>query len=146
MTAHDNIADIGTQWHTANMKLGSIACAIVTLVISSAICATSAMAEQLRFTGQTTANVVLIKDTLRQIQLVGQAQNNCGVISAVEASILPKNFQPSKAYRVGAGSVIYEAWSTMMCGNEIKFLISFWPAPDGGMMFAVGYPYPSDAP
>lgn len=128
------------------MKLSSITHAVVALFISSALCATSAIAEQLRFTGQTTANVVLIKDTLRQIQLVGQAQTNCGVISAVEASILPKNYQPSKAYRVGTWSVIYETWSTMMCGNEIKFLISFWPAPDGGMMFAVGYPYPSDAP
>jgi len=128
------------------MKLGSITFAFVATFVTSAICATSAIAEQLRFTGQTTANVVLIKDTLRQIQLVGQAQNNCGVISAVEANILPKNFQPSKAYRVGAGSVTYETWSAMMCGNEIKFLISFWPSPDGGMMFAVGYPYPSDAP
>jgi hypothetical protein len=112
----------------------------------STVCATSAMAEQLRFTGQTTANLVLIKDTLRQIQLVGQAQNNCGVVSAVEASILPKGFQPSKAYRVGDGSIIYETWSTTMCGKEIKFLISLWPAPNGGMMFAVGYPYPPDAP
>ena len=104
------------------------------------------MAEQLRFTGQTTANLELIKDTLRHIQLIGQAQNDCDVISAVEATVHPEDFLPSKAYRVGEGQVIYETWSTIMCGSEVQFLISFWPAPEGGMMFAVGYPYPADAP
>lgn len=128
------------------MKPASIAFAVVALVISSTVCATPAIAEQLRFTGHTAANLVLIKDTLRQIQLVGQELHNCGVVSAVEATVLPKDFQPSEAYRVGKGSVSYETWSTTMCGNEIKFLISFWQAPNGGMMFAVGYPYPPGAP
>jgi hypothetical protein len=120
----------------------------VTLAFAAtlSVSAAPAMAEQLRFTGQTTANLQLIKDTLRQIQLIGQSQNGCGVISAVEATVHPKDFQPAKAYRVGKGQVIYETWSTAMCGSEVKFLISFWPAPEGGMMFAVGYPYPADAP
>ena len=111
------------------------------------LCASPVMAEQLRFTGHTTASVVLIKDTLRHIQLVGQGQKNCGRISSVEASVLPDDYLPSDtAYRVGVGRVIYERWSADLCGEAVRFLISFWPSADGGALFAVGYPYPADAP
>ena len=99
----------------------------------------------MRFTGQTTADLQLIKDALRQIQLIGQARNDCGVISAVEASVHPQDYLPSEAHRVGEGQVTYETWSTIMCDTEAKFLISFWEAPEGGTMFAVGYPHPTDA-
>ncbi len=147
MSANDNIADIGRRLYKTTMKAINVARAAIALVSSITICATPAMAEQLRFTGRTTANVVLIKDALRHIQLIGQGQRECGIISAVEASVLPESYSPSEAaYRVGDGPVIYESWSTTMCGDVVKFLISFWPAPDGGTLFAVGYPYPADAP
>ena len=128
------------------MNLTSIAHAACAAAATFAICAAPAMAEQLRFTGRTTANIELIKDTFRQIQLIGQAQIDCGVISAVEAAVHPADFQPNEAYRVGQGQVIYETWSATMCDAEVKFLISFWEAPEGGTMFAVGYPYPADVP
>ena len=128
------------------MKLASITRATFAIAAALSVCATTAMAEELRFTGQTTANLELIKDTLRQIQLIGQARNDCGVISAVEAAVHSEDFLPSEPYRVGEGQVTYEPWSTIMCGSEVKFLISFWAAPEDGTMFAVGYPYPADAP
>lgn len=141
----DPIADVENLWHNSTMKLASIARATFAIAATLTFCATPAMAEQLRFTGQTTANLDLIKDTLRQIQLIGQARNDCGVISAVEAAVHPEDFLPNEAYRVGEGQVTYETWSTTMCDSKVKFLISFWAAPEGGTMFAVGYPYPADA-
>lgn len=128
------------------MKIKNIVRAAVVVTGSGTLCAAPAMAEQLQFTGQTTANIMLIKDTLRNIQLVGQGQRNCGVISAVDARVLPESYLPPGPYRVGKGQVVYETWSTTLCGDVVKFLISFWPAPEGGTQFAVGYPYPADAP
>lgn len=142
----DHIADVGCHCDTITMNMKNIVRAAVVIAGSVTLCAAPAMAEQLRFTGQTTANVMLIKETLRNIQLVGQGQRNCGVISAVDARVLPESYLPTGAYRVGKGKVVYETWSTTMCGDVVKFLISFWPAPDGGTLFAVGYPYPADAP
>lgn len=145
-SADDPIAGIKFYRQSTNMGLGRVALGNFVIAAALTVCAIPAMAEQLRFTGRTTANLDLIKDTLRHIQLIGQARNDCGVISAVEAAVHPQDFQPAEAYRVGEGQVTYETWSATMCDTEVKFLISFWAAPEGGTMFAVGYPYPADAP
>ena len=129
------------------MDKSIIARAAIALTACFSLWAVPVTAEQLRFSGQSTADMALIKDTLGHIQVVGQGQRDCGVISAVDASILPEGYSPADSgYRVGQGKVTYESWSATMCGETVKFLISFWPASDGGTMFAVGYTYPSDAP
>lgn len=114
---------------------------------STLLCAFPANAEQLSFTGRTTADIILIKDALRHIQLIGQGERNCGTISAVEATVLPESYSPRKPFPpVAANRVIYESWSANLCGDVVKFLISFWSSDDGGTMFAVTHPYPADAP
>ena len=50
--------------------------------------AAPAQADQVRFTGDTTASETLIKDALRNIQLVMLSYNDCPTLERVEASVL----------------------------------------------------------
>jgi hypothetical protein len=109
--------------------------------------AAPATADQVRFTGNTTADTTLIRDALQNILLVGQAQLKCTSLEAVEATILSPKYRPPEAYaQPDKRKSTYESWNATLCGRPTKFLITFWPADDGGTMFAVGYPYPRDAP
>jgi hypothetical protein len=106
-----------------------------------------ARAGQVQFTGSTTANQLLIKDTLQNILQFSYTRSKCETLSTVNANVLPKNYVPSDPkYRVGNPPVIYESWSATLCGEQLKFLVSFWPSPEGGTMFGIGFPYPPDAP
>lgn len=106
-----------------------------------------ALADQVRFTGNTTADVTLIKDALHNILLYGNATDHCATLESVEAKILSPSYKPADAAtRPEAGKGTYESWTATLCGKPIKFLITFWPASDGGTMFAVTVPYPADAP
>jgi hypothetical protein len=109
--------------------------------------ATPAAAETLRFHGDTAANGTLIRDALRNVQLVGQGRFECGVISEVEAAVLPASYKLADMQRLAKGAdVIYERWIVTLCGRKEPFLIGFWPAREGGVMFNVRHPYPDDAP
>jgi hypothetical protein len=124
------------------IRLPNVALGLVALAISQV-----SLADQVHFNGQTTANDLLIKDTLENILLFARATEKCSSLEAVDAVILPTNYAPSDPhYRAGKGTVTYESWNATLCGKHIKFLISFWPSSEGGTMFAVGYPYPRDAP
>jgi hypothetical protein len=113
----------------------------------SLVAASPAWADQVHFTGQTTATPQLIKDTLQNILLFSHTTKKCDTLSAVESTILPKTYVPTDPkYRVGQPPIVYESWYATLCGEQTKFLISFWPSPEGGTMFSVGYPYPPDAP
>ena len=105
-----------------------------------------AQADQVRFTGTTTADVTLIQDALRYVLLIGESQN-CSSLEAVESVILSPRYKPKDAAtRPESGNGTYEAWTATLCGKPTKFLMTFWPAEQGGTMLAVGYPYPADAP
>ena len=114
-------------------------------VVALSTLASPALAETLRFTGQTTADQTLIKDTLRAVQEYIVALKNCSVIMGVDATILASSYAPSDAkYRV-APKETYERWVVEACGSKTSFLIGYWPAEDGGMNFNVSYPLPKDA-
>lgn len=105
------------------------------------------LADQVHFTGATTADVTLIKDALHQILLYSNATEHCPTLEGVEAKILSPTYKPvDAAKRPEAGKGTYESWTATLCGKPVKFLITFWPASDGGTMFAVTHPYPPDAP
>jgi hypothetical protein len=107
----------------------------------------AASPQQVRFTGRTTADAVLIGDALGNILRFASASRNCQALSAVEASVLPADYVPGDPkYRVGEGKVVYERWDANLCGEVTTFLVHFWPSPQGGTMFSVSYPYPPDAP
>jgi len=102
-----------------------------------------ASADQVRFTGRTTADRTLISDTIRNVLFVGKARLNCSELGLVEAEVLPKDYVPPKGPgQEGKAPTIYERWTATFCGQKVPLLIAFWPASDGGMMFRVEYPYP----
>jgi hypothetical protein len=106
-----------------------------------------ANAEQVRFTGSTTADVTLIKDALHNILLYGVARDECSSLESVEAKILSPSYKPADAAtRPEAGKGTYESWTATLCGKPTKVLMTFWPADDGGTMLAITVPYPADAP
>jgi len=111
----------------------------VTLLVS-----TSGRCDQLRFTGTTRADMTLIKDALRNVQLIAQAKFNCQSIEAVEAEVLPFDYKPTGGpHPEGEAKSQYESWLVTMCGRKEKFLIATWQAPSTpGVMFRVGYPFP----
>ena len=109
--------------------------------------AQSALADQVHFTGNTTADVTLIKDALQNILVYSKVAENCPTLDGVEAQILSPAYKPvDAATRPEAGNGTYESWTATLCGKSVKFLITFWPASEGGTMLAVTYPYPIDAP
>jgi hypothetical protein len=109
----------------------------------------SASADQVRFTGQTTADQMLAVDTLNTVARLGPARFNCPTVEAVEAQVLPESFiPPGKDNPEGSNPTTYERWDATFCGKVVPLLIAFWPAAEGGMMFRVGLPFPPspDAP
>lgn len=102
--------------------------------------------DQLRFTGHTRADITLIKDALRNVQLIAQAKFNCQSIEAVEAEVLPFGYQPPGGpHPEGDAKSQYESWVVTMCGRKEKFLLATWQVPSTpGTMFRVGYPFPSE--
>ena len=105
-----------------------------------------AHADQVAFTGNTTANVTLIKDALHNILLYADATAHCSSLESVEARVISPAYKPADAAtRPEAGKGTYESWTVSLCGKPTRFLLTFWPASDGGTMFAVTVPYPADA-
>ena len=121
--------------------------AILSAALAASVLAAPAHADQVRFTGQTTADDLLVRDTVQYILKFGYAAWNCPTLEAVEAVILPSSYKPTgAATRPEAGRGTYESWNATLCGKKVRFLVTFWPANQGGMMFTIGHPYPEDAP
>ena len=117
------------------------------LVLATAlVLSLPAYAQQVRFTGDTTANEKLLVDTLRTVALLGPGQFNCPTVDAVEAQVLPESFSPpGKDNPEGSSPTTYERWDATFCGKAVSLLVAFWPAEEGGMMFRVGIPFPEPA-
>lgn len=110
--------------------------------------ATPAAAQQVRFTGYTTAEPTLIRDTLNQLVRHAAATQACTELTAVEAAVLPPDYRPADPrYRAAAEGaaedVTYERWDAMLCGRTVAYLVGFWPSPEGGTMFQLSHPFPS---
>lgn len=121
-----------------------------TLVLAAALALPQpAMAQQVRFTGVTTADETLLVDTLRMVARLGPSRFDCPTVEAVEAQVLPASFSPPGDDKPeGDHPTTYERWDATFCGRVVPLLVSFWPAEQGGMMFRVGLPFPAtpDAP
>ena len=103
----------------------------------SLLAATTAHA-QVHFTGQTTADVVLIKDVLGTIQLYGQSVTECASIESVSAELLPQWYLPPRPAPEGKNRARHEKWVVTMCQVPSTFLVTLWkPSGDDGITFAV---------
>jgi hypothetical protein len=122
-------------------------CRILALALLLAFgTAAPARAEQVHFTGVTSVDEVVIRDTLQNILRVAAARG-CNRLDAVEASMLPAAYRPDggsdDAERPG---LRYERWDVTLCGIVLPHLLGFWQPPEGGTMFQIILPYPADAP
>jgi hypothetical protein len=114
------------------------------LLIVLALAPLAVKAEQLRFTGQTRADVPLIKNVLRNVQLIAKARMSCEVIESVEALVLPDDFSPEGTGPEGDAKAQYERWLVSLCGHKESFLVATWHQTNTpGVMFRVGFPFPS---
>ena len=126
------------------MRLGAIKLAAALSLAS--MLPTSARADQVRVTGESTADATVIRDVLQQILLVGAGALECNQLTLVEASVLPEGWLPADPkYRPGPPGTRYERWEATLCGRVVPFLLGFWDAPGGGTMFQVGFPFPAAA-
>jgi hypothetical protein len=115
-------------------------------ILLTAMVAAPARADQVRFTGTTSVDAVVIRDTLQNILRVAAARG-CNQLSAVEARMLPAAYRPPGANEQGPRPGLrYERWTATLCGAPMPFLVGFWPASDGGTMFQIVLPYPVGAP
>ena len=120
---------------------------LISAAVAAIFAAAPARADQVRFTGNTTADTTLIRDALQNILRFGYATQNCSSLEAVEATLLPTSYKPKDAAtRPEQGNGTYESWIATLCGKPEKFLLTFWPAEQGGTMLAITHPYPEDAP
>ena len=111
-----------------------------------ALAASPAWADQVHFTGTTTVDQVVIRDTLQNIAQVAAARG-CSQLTAVDATVLPASYRaPDADQRGDRPGLHYERWDVTLCGSTIPHLVGFWPAADGGTMFQITLPYPADAP
>lgn len=105
-----------------------------------------AHADQVHFTGTTSVDQVVIRDTLQNILQIAAARG-CNQLTAVEARMLPSEYHPADYRNHGERPGLrYERWDVTLCGGALPFLLGFWQAADGGTMFQIILPYPADAP
>src|SRR5690242_2907549 len=101
---------------------------------------------QVRVTGTSNADGVLIRDILQHIALFGPAFN-CPAPSLVQASVIPSSRIPASAdYRGPTDQASYEEWKADFCGKQQDFFITHWPDQNGGSFLKVTFPYPDGAP
>jgi hypothetical protein len=99
--------------------------------------ASLSFADQVRFTGNTTAELQLIQDVLRNVHLYSRARMKCDKLEKVVAEVLPRDFSKPGPPGPEKPPTTYERWLVTLCGTDVPFLISFWPATEGGTMFNV---------
>ena len=114
------------------------------IALAVGVCSPHAEAEEVPFTGRTSANVHLIKDVLQDIQLIGRGALSCDSITSVRSILLPSDYRPSGGpFPEGRSRTIYERWQVELCGTKEDFLVAFWAPPAGeeGVVFRVAHPF-----
>lgn len=101
--------------------------------------------QQVRIVGTTTADSVLLKDTLQTIAEFAFARDGCRDIGTVAVKTLPDYVPANTTYRT-EDAFAYERWDVDLCGKSEALLISFADDPQGGTIFKIGYPPPGDLP
>ncbi len=94
-------------------------------------------ADEPRFTGNTIADATLKRDALRMIGMIVHGKFKCDALDLIEAEGIPADAQPHAWLPPGAGPATYERWIVTACSHKQPFLVVFWPAKEGGMMFQV---------
>ena len=89
------------------------------------------------FTGSTIADSGLKKDALRTMAMIVHGKLKCDSMDSVDTQSLPIGAQPTVWLPPGAGPATYERWVVTACSKKQPFIVVFWPAKEGGMMFRI---------
>ena len=91
---------------------------------------------------------MLIKDILRNIQLVMAARAKCDALQDVESRIPPPGYHPTPntGPSATATGVHWELWTVSGCGVVKQFPTADWPDPSGGTMTQVVDEHPDSDP
>ena len=114
----------------------------VLLVLAFAFAVPAAAQQQVRFTGHTTVDAVVIRDSLQQVAQVAAGRERCTELTAVEARVLPADYRPPDPGPAPADAR-YERWDVTLCGRIVPFLLGFWHPSEGGTMFRITHPFPT---
>lgn len=94
--------------------------------------------DQVRFTGNTTADEELVHDAFQNIALYVRESLKCPSIELVEAEVLPSgSVKRDTSQAEGSAPATYEQWTVSFCGKKQPFLVVFWSAKEGGTMYRV---------
>jgi len=117
--------------------MGVLVRALISL--TGALVLTTAVAqEQVRFTGNTSADETLIHDAFQNIAFYVRESLKCPSIELVEAEVLPEGAVKRDATQAeGTAPAIYERWTVTFCGRKQPFLVVFWDAKEGGTMYRI---------
>ena len=125
------------------MRIATSLAAFAALLLAAGMTA-PARADQVHFTGDTSADAAVIRDALQNVLRVTAVSEHCSTMSAVQSSLLPQNYRPPRGYDAAPATAHYERWDVTLCGRVVPFLLGFWTPAEGGTMFQIGYPYPTD--
>jgi len=115
--------------------MGVVARFLVCVLIS--VSAVASAGDDPRFTGNTIADATLRRDAVRRIGMIVHAKFKCDALDLIEAEGVSAETQPHVWLPPGAGPATYERWMVTACSHKQPFLVIFWPAKEGGMMFQV---------
>jgi hypothetical protein len=100
--------------------------------------ASSVAQDQVRFTGNTTADETLMHDAFQGIALYIRESLKCSGIELVEAEVLPPDsVKRDESQPEGTNPATYERWTVTYCGKTQPFLVVFWTAKEGGTMYRI---------
>ena len=106
-----------------------------------------ASADGVRITGRTRADAALAQSAVQEIARFTPFKIKCDRLESVEASVMPKGWQPADPnFRIAPRGARYEKWNVSMCGRVEPFLVAFWKEKKAGKQFQVGHPFPADPP
>ena len=111
---------------------------LLTAIAGCAVLTAASAQEQVRFTGNTSADANLIHDAFQNVALYIRESLKCPNIELVESEVLPEGaIKRDPTQPEGTGPATFERWTVTFCGKKRPFLIVFWPAKEGGTMYRV---------
>ena len=102
--------------------------------------------QQVRFSGTTSADTVLVKDILQMVLQFSYGRDGCQAMGLVTPKTLNDYLPANENYRTNEPGARYERWDIELCEKTETFLITFWPSAAGGSLFKISTPPPADLP
>ena len=125
----------------------TIAKTLLGLVVGTSIIGLADVAvalESVPVSGHTSANRLLLADTVNAIHRVARNRLKCNSFEALDIkflgkpSVVPRSFRDSQ----DGQDALYEIWSATLCSRKRDFLVVFRPSKIGGTTYRIKGPLP----